>query len=70
MDLFADRLGDVTIADGVIRMDFLRIKEVKEEQARLEPAFRVAISIDGALQSITVLEQVKKELLNQVKKNT
>lgn len=65
MDLFADRLGNVTIANGVVRMDFLRIKEAEQQQAHLEHAFRVAMSMDGILQAIAVLEQVKQELVLQ-----
>lgn len=65
MDLFADRLGNVTIANGVVRMDFLRIKEAEQQQAHLEHAFRIVMSVDGILQAIAVLEQVKQEIIVQ-----
>lgn len=68
MDLFADRLGTITVANGVVRMDFLRVKEINQEakQAELEAAFRLVMPLDGVMQTIEVLEKMKQDLLTQV----
>ena len=69
MDLFADRLGAITVANGVVRMDFLRLKEINQDtkQAELEKNFRLAIPLEGTMQAIEVLEKMKQDLLMQVK---
>lgn len=71
MDLFADRLGNITIASGVIRMDFLRLKEIQKDKdgnhIEMEQAFRMVMPLDGVMQTIDVLEKMKAELLAQVK---
>jgi hypothetical protein len=66
-DLFADRLGNVAIADGVVRLDFLRLVSVDTEtkQARMEPALRVAIPLPAFLQAVDMLDKVRAELLKQ-----
>ena len=48
-DLFVDRLGNVAIADGVVRLDFLRLVSVDPEkkQVQMEPSVRVAIPLPG-----------------------
>ena len=53
-DLFVDRLGNVAIADGVVRLDFLRLTGVDPEkkQARMEPALRVVIPLQGFVQAV------------------
>ena len=71
MDLFADRLGKVTVAHGVVRMDFLRVKEIDQESKRAEweQAIRLAMPLDGVMQTIEVLEKMKQDLLMQVKEH-
>ncbi len=66
-DLFVDRLGNIAIADGVVRLDFLRLASVDPEkkQARMEPALRVAIPVQGFLQAVDMLDKVRAELLRQ-----
>ena len=66
-DLFADRLGNVAIADGVVRLDFLRLVSMDAEtkQARMEPALRVAIPLPAFLQAVNMLDKVRGELLRQ-----
>lgn len=67
-DLFVDRLGNVAIADGVVRLDFLRLVSMDAEtkQARMEPALRVAIPVHAFLQAVDMLDKVRAELLKQV----
>lgn len=66
-DLFVDRLGNIAIADGVVRLDFLRLAGVDPEkkQARMEPALRVAIPVSGFLQAVDMLDKLRAELLRQ-----
>ncbi len=66
-DLFVDRLGNVAIADGVVRLDFLRLVSVDAErkQARMEPALRLAIPVPGFLQAVDMLDKLRAELLRQ-----
>lgn len=66
-DLFVDRLGNVAIADGVVRLDFLRLASVDAEkkQARMEPSLRLAIPVQGFLQAVDMLDKVRAELLRQ-----
>lgn len=66
-DLFVDRLGNVAIADGVVRLDFLRLVSVDPEkkQVKMEPSLRVAIPLPAFLQAIDMLDKVRAELVRQ-----
>lgn len=63
-DLFVDRLGNVTIASGVARLDFLRLVslDTEKQQARMEPGLRLVLPLDGLVQTIEMLEKIKVEL--------
>lgn len=67
-DLFADRLGNITVASGVVRMDFVKISELDKENQKVElsPSFRLVLPIDGMLQTLDALEQIKASLIEQV----
>jgi hypothetical protein len=67
-DLFVDRLGNVAIADGVVRLDFLRLVSMDPErkQVKMEPSLRVAIPVHAFLQAVDMLDKVRAELLKQV----
>ena len=66
-DLFVDRLGNVAIADGVVRLDFLRLVSVDSEkkQAKMEPSLRVVIPLQGFVQAVDMLDKVRAELVKQ-----
>jgi hypothetical protein len=53
-DLFVDRLGNIVVADGVARLDFLRRSalDAEKKQARMAPSVRIAIPVSGLLQAI------------------
>jgi hypothetical protein len=55
-DVFVDRLMNISVLQGVARLDFARVDSVdeKEKQINLSPSYRVAMPID-ALESL--LEQ-------------
>lgn len=68
-DFFADRLGNVTVANGVVRLDFLRLTSLdpKKKQARLDPAFRLVLPVGGMMQAVEMLDNIRGELLRQAK---
>ena len=67
-DLFVDRLGNVAIADGVVRLDFLRLVSVDAErkEVKMEPSLRVVVPVHAFLQAVDMLDKVHAELLKQV----
>jgi len=66
-DLFVDRLGNIAIADGVVRLDFLRLAapDPETKQARMDPSLRLAIPVQSFLQAVDMLDKVRTELLRQ-----
>ena len=68
-DYFADRLGNVTIASGVVRLDFLRVNTIDDQEKKVQmgPAFRVVMPIDGMMQTIGLLDKMREQLIQQVK---
>jgi hypothetical protein len=66
-DLFVDRLGNVTVAGGVARLDFLRMESVDREKQEvvLKPSTRLVIPLDGLMQAIQMLEKVRDQMLKQ-----
>lgn len=67
-DLFVDRLGNVAFADGVVRLDFLRLvsMDAERKEVRMDPSLRVAIPVHAFLQAVDMLDKVRAELLKQV----
>jgi hypothetical protein len=70
-DLFVDRLGNVAIADGVVRLDFLRLVslDAEKKQVKMEPSLRVAIPLPAFLQAVDMLDKVRAELVRQAQAN-
>ena len=66
-DLFVDRLGNITVSDGVARLGFLRLSALdgEKKQARLAPSVRLVIPLAGLVQAIGMLDKVRGELLRQ-----
>lgn len=64
---YADRLGNINVVGGVARLDFLRVKDIESDSKKvnLEEAFRLVMPLEGVMQTIEVLEQMKTELLKQ-----
>ncbi len=71
-DLFVDRLGNVAIADGVVRLDFLRLVslDAEKKQMTMEPSLRVAIPLPAFLQAVDMLDKVRGELVRQAQATT
>lgn len=65
-DVFADRLGNVVIANGVARLDFLRLRAVEgANKLEMEPSLRVALPLVELPRVIAMLENIRNELLKQ-----
>lgn len=66
-DIFVDRLGNVTVAGGVARLDFMRLESIdpEKQQAVLKPSTRLVIPFDGLMQAIQMLEKMREQLLKQ-----
>lgn len=66
-DLFVDRLGNIVIADGVARLDFLRLTEIDadKKQGRMAPSVRLAIPLTGLIQAIEMLDKVREQLVQK-----
>ncbi len=50
-DLFIDRLDNIVTADGVARLDFLRLSalDAEKKRARMVPSLRLAIPLAGLM---------------------
>ncbi len=68
-DLFVDRLNNVTVGNGVARLDFLRLEAVNSEKKELtyKPSTRLAIPLDGLMQAIQMLDQLRDQIAKQAK---
>ena len=68
-DLFVDRLNNVTIGNGVARLDFLRLEAVDSEKKEIvyKPSARLVIPVDGLMQAIQMLDQLRDQITKQAK---
>ena len=68
-DLFVDRLNNVTVGNGVARLDFLRLEAVDNEKKELtyKPSTRLVIPLDGLMQAIQMLDQLRDQIAKQAK---
>lgn len=66
-DVFVDRLGNITIAGGVARLDFLRLESIdpEKQQLTMKPSTRLVIPLDGLMQAIEMLEKVREQMQRQ-----
>ena len=66
-DLFVDRLGNVTLGNGVARLDFLRLESIDNEkqQITMRPSTRLVIPLDGLMQAIQMLEKLRDQIVKQ-----
>ena len=66
-DLFADRLGNVTVAGGIARLDFLRLESIdpEKQQMSMKPSMRLVMPLDGLMQTMQMLDKIREELLKQ-----
>jgi len=60
-DLFVDRLVNISVLQGVARLDFARVDEVdtKDKKVKMSPSYRIAMPVDALA---ALLEQSSKAL--------
>ena len=65
---FCDGLREVTVVNGVVRLEFHRLEAVQRGQNReLRPVveFTVALPVQGFMQALGVLESVRQRFVEQ-----
>jgi hypothetical protein len=65
---FCDGLREVTVVNGVVRLEFHRLEAVQRGQNReLQPVveFTVALPVQGFMQALGVLESVRARFAEQ-----
>lgn len=64
-DVFTERLTNIHIHQGIVRMEFARLGSVNPEtkEYTLEPGFRIAIPLDAFLHAADRMHAVKEDIL-------
>ncbi len=66
-DIFADGIGEITLAGGMVRMDLVTLvgsQKDSENKPRLEFSRRVVMPPDGFLRSFSAMENLVKQLID------
>lgn len=66
-DIFADGIGEITLAGGMVRMDLVTLvgsQKDDENKPRLEFSKRVVMPPDGFLRSFSAMENLVKQLID------
>ncbi len=68
-DIFAERLINLQIHQGIARLDFARLEtiDVEKNQATFAPAFRLAMPVDAFIQMTEQFQKVRESIQNKVK---
>jgi hypothetical protein len=68
-DLFADRLVNVMVHQGIARLDFARLQSLdpEKQQARFESSVRLAMPVDAFLHLAEQIEKVRAALVEQTR---
>ena len=68
MDLFADRIGNVIVSEGVVRIDLLRIESIDAEakQRSFKPGNRLVLPVDTFMQLSAVAQQMREKITAEV----
>ncbi len=71
-DLFIDRLDNIVTADGVARLDFLRLSalDAEKKRARMVPSLRLAIPLAGLMEVIVVARRGRVNVVRQAQAGT
>jgi hypothetical protein len=66
-DLFAERLVNVSLSQGVVRLDFARLESVDPEkkQATFAPSVRLVMPIDSFMQAAEQISRVREDVIKQ-----
>jgi hypothetical protein len=65
-ELFADGIGEITLAGGMVRMSLVTLVGSRREgdQPRFEQRERIVMPPDGFLRSFSAMEDLVKQLIN------
>ena len=66
-ELFADGIGEITLSNGVVRMDFVSIvgaQKSKDQPQEMAVRQRVIMPPDGFLRSFSAMENLVKQLID------
>ena len=68
-DFFVDRFANLSIADGVARIDFVRVENINAEkkQVTMSPSLRLALPFEAFMQMAEQFAKVRDEI---IKKNS
>lgn len=68
-DLFVDRLVNISVFQGVARLDFARVEEFdpKEQQVKASPSYRLAMPLDALVGLAEQSGKAIKELSERAK---
>ena len=68
-DFFVDRFANLSIADGVARIDFVRVENINAEkkQVTMTPSLRLALPFEAFMQMAEQFSKVREEI---IKKNS
>ncbi len=68
-DFFVDRFANLNIADGVARIDFVRVENINAEkkQVTMSPSLRLALPFEAFMQMAEQFAKVREEI---IKKNS
>jgi len=61
--IYADGIANITLIDGVIRMDLVNVTKIEDQQASARPVAAVAMSMQGMLRTH---EQIGKAIEKMV----
>lgn len=67
LDLFADRLGNIQINNGIVRMDFARLEgiDAEKKEAILKPAMRLVMPLDGFMVAVEQLNKIREDIIKK-----
>jgi hypothetical protein len=66
-DIFADNIANITVANGLARVDFVAIEKIDPTQktATLRPSGRLVIPVAGLLQLAKTIEGLQNEMASR-----
>ena len=64
-DIFVDVLGNIVVAGGVVRLEFMRLTSLDSttKKATYELSHRVVLPLDGFLKSLALQEGIRSKLV-------
>lgn len=69
LDLFAERLVNIQIHQGIVRLDFARLESVNPDtkEASMKPAMRLVMPLDAFMVATEQMQKVREDVITQVR---